>query len=108
MKTNAEKALPVFAIIGLRYGQEAHVARRCGHLADLKFVQGDKSETALPASDAVFLMTKFIQHRWTTAAYQTFARERVHLHNGGISGLAAKIEVLAKTPTKQPFLWRKE
>ena len=108
MKTSSESPLPVVAIVGLRFGQEAHVERRCGHLADLKFVQATTAEISFPSSDAVVLLTKFIKHRWTVAAYRAFGRKRVHLHNGGMSGLIAKLEVLAEASTKKPFLWRKE
>jgi hypothetical protein len=61
----------------------------------------------LPASDAVLLLTKFIEHRWTIAAYRAFPRERVHLHSGGMSGLVEKIKALAASPGQQ-FLWRKK
>jgi hypothetical protein len=108
-KKSAEPTRPVFAVVGLRYGQEGHVVKRCGQLADLRFVRGDRSETALPASDAVLLLTKFIEHRWTIAAYRAFPRERVHLHAGGMSSLIAKIRTLAAGPDAgQRFLWRKK
>jgi hypothetical protein len=80
------------AIVGLRYGQDGHVARACGGLADLKFVDASRSETSFPQSDVVILMTKFIQHRWTETAYRTFPRERVHLHHGGITKLVRRIK----------------
>jgi hypothetical protein len=100
---------PVFAVVGLRFGQEAQVARRCRDVAGLKFVSADRSETVLPASDAVLLLTKFIEHRWTLAAYRAFPRERVHLHAGGMSSLIAKIRTLAAGPDAgQHFLWRKK
>ena len=99
---------PVFAVVGLRFGQEAQVARRCRDVAGLKFVSADRSETALPASDAVLLLTKFIEHRWTIAAYGAFPRERVHLHAGGMSGLIEKIRMLAAGSAEQQCLWRKK
>ena len=109
MKTKiAEPARPLFAIVGLRFGQESHVSRRCRHLADLRFVRADRSETAFPACDAVLLLTKFIEHRWTEAAYRAYPRERVHLHAGGMSSLVAKIKVLAIGAPGQQFCWRKK
>jgi hypothetical protein len=106
---SAKPTRPVFAVVGLRYGQEGQVERRCRHLAFLKFVSADRSEPALPASDAVFLLTKFIEHRWTIAAYRAFPRGRVHLHAGGMSSLIAKIRTLAAGPDAgQHFLWRKK
>jgi hypothetical protein len=106
-KKSLDPTRPVFAVVGLRFGQEAQVARRCRDVASLKFVSADRSETALPASDAVLLLTKFIEHRWTTAAYQAYPRERVHLHAGGLSGLIEKIRTLAAGSPGQRFLWRK-
>jgi hypothetical protein len=55
-------------IVGLRCGQEHHVAKQCQGLAVLSFVDADKAEIAFPASDAVILMTKFIRHTCTLAA----------------------------------------
>jgi hypothetical protein len=108
-KKSAEPTRPVFAVVGLRYGQEAQVSRRCRDLADLKFVRGDRSETAFPAVDAVLLLTRFIEHRWTEAAYRAFPRERVHLHAGGMSSLIVKIRTLAAGPDAgRRFLWRKK
>jgi hypothetical protein len=109
MKTADEKhPRPVFAVVGLRFGQEAHVARQCRHLADLKFVRATTAEISFPTSDAVVLLTKFIKHRWTVAAYRAFARERVHLHSGGLSGVIAKIKMLAAAPTtKSCFVAKK-
>jgi hypothetical protein len=107
-KQSAGPTRPVFAVVGLRYGQAGQVARRCRHLACLKFVSADRSETVLPASDAVLLVTKFIEHRWTTAAYRAFPRERVHLHAGGMSSLIAKIRTLAAGLPGQQFSWRKK
>ena len=83
------------AIVGLRYGQAHHVERACGGLADLTFVEATTAEISFPASEAVILMTKFIRHRWTEVAFQTFPRERVHLHEGGISKLVRRIKRIA-------------
>jgi len=82
-------------IVGLRYGQTRHVAKACEGVADLKFVDADRAETSFPESDAVILMTKFIHHIWTQAAYQVFPRERVHLHHGGIKKLVRRIKRIA-------------
>ena len=75
-----------------------------------RWVQGsaDRSETALPAADAVLLLTKFIEHRWTVAAYRAFPRERVHLHGGGMSRLIEKIRTLAAGSAEQQCSWRKK
>jgi hypothetical protein len=83
------------AIVGLRKGQDFHVAQACVGVADLFFVDADKAEISFPASEAVILMTKFIRHRWTEVAYQVFPRERVHLHPGGISKLVRRIKRIA-------------
>jgi hypothetical protein len=82
-------------VIGLRKGQHRVVADKCGKLADLAFLDGDTSSVALPASDHIVVMTKFVEHRWTEAAHQRLGRERVHLHRGGISGLAKIIGEIA-------------
>ena len=55
-------------IIGLRYGQSHHVARACKSIADSTFIDATTAEISFPASDAVILMTEFIQHRWTQVA----------------------------------------
>jgi hypothetical protein len=40
-------------IVGLRYGQQHHVARKCPGVADLKFVDANTAEIAYPDADAV-------------------------------------------------------
>jgi hypothetical protein len=86
---------PRVTVVGLRFGQEAHVTRRCGREVNLRFVRADQAQPRLPACDAVFLLTKFIKHYWTEAAYRTFPRDQVHLHHGGLSDLVKKIKMLA-------------
>jgi hypothetical protein len=83
------------AIVGLRFGQTHHVAKACEDVADLKFVAANTAEISFPDADAVILMTRFIQHRWTEVAYRDFPRERVHLHHGGISKLVRLIRRIA-------------
>lgn len=83
------------AIVGLRYGQEHHVAKACRGLAELTFIAANTAEILFPDADAVILMTKFLQHRWTEVAYRDFPRERVHLHPGGISKLVRRIKRIA-------------
>ena len=87
--------VPTIAVVGLRFGQEARVEELCGGIAKLKFVNADHSETAFPHADAVFLLTRFIQHRWTEAAQRSFARNRIQLIPGGITGLAHRIRLKA-------------
>lgn len=86
---------PTIAVIGLRYGQAGQLAARCGRAVRLKFVNADQSETVLPEADAVFLLTRFIQHRWMDASLRAFPRRRVYLHGGGISSSADRILDLA-------------
>ena len=83
------------AIVGLRFGQMHHVAKECQGVADLKFVAANTAEISFPDADAVILMTRFIQHRWTEVAYRVFPRDRVHLHPGGITKLVRKIKRIA-------------
>ncbi len=83
------------AIVGLRFGQKHLVAKECKGLADFSFVDADRAETSLPEADVVILMTRFIRHFCTQAAYQVFPRERVHLHDGGISKLVRRIKRIA-------------
>ena len=83
------------SIVGLRCGQEHHVAKKCQGLADLCFVDADRADAFFPDADAVILMTRFIRHKWTEAAYQVLPRERVHLHAGGISKLVRRIKRIA-------------
>lgn len=82
-------------IVGLRFGQQHHVAKECQGLADLKFIDANTAEISFPSSDAVILMTRFIQHRWAQVAFRDFPRERVHLHPGGISKLVRRIKRIA-------------
>ncbi len=82
-------------VIGLRFGQPATVQAVCGHLAILKFVEADRSETRFPATDLVILMTRFIEHRWTEAAFRRLPRRKVVLHPGGVSSLVRRIRSLA-------------
>jgi hypothetical protein len=95
MRTPKSKPAERIAIVGLRYGQQHHVARQCKELANISFVDADKAEISFPEADAVILLTKFIQHRWTEGAYRVFPRERVHLHSGGISNLVRRIKRIA-------------
>ena len=88
---------PTIAVVGLRFGQGAELASRCGGVAKLKFVNADQSETVLPEADAVFLLTRFIQHRWMDASLRSFPRRRVYLHGGGITTLANRIVELVGT-----------
>jgi len=94
MTTNPSRS--TVTIIGLRYGQDARITKKCGDIVNLKFVDADQSETVLPASDAVFVLTRFIEHRWTNAAHRYFPRNRVHLHAGGISSLVRRIRALSE------------
>jgi hypothetical protein len=86
---------PTVTVIGLRFGQPAQVEARCRHAADLKFVNADQSKVVVPATDHVFLLTRFIQHRWYSAALKHLPRRRVHLHGGGLTSLARRIRALA-------------
>ena len=88
---------PTIAVIGLRYGQAGQLAARCGRAVRLKFVNADQSETVLPEADAVFLLTRFIGHRWLDASFRALPRRRVYQHGGGISSLADRILSLAGT-----------
>ncbi len=96
---NSNKArssrIPTIAVIGLRYGQAAMVEEMCGGIARLKFVDAYQSQPELPHADAVFLMTRFISHRWTEAAHHSFSRNRIHLVPGGISALVHRIRLKA-------------
>jgi hypothetical protein len=95
LRMKSRNTAPRVTVVGLRFGQEAHITRRCGRDVNLRFVPADQAQPRLPACDAVFLLTKFIKHYWTEAAYRTFPRDQVHLHHGGISDLVKKIKVLA-------------
>jgi hypothetical protein len=83
------------AVVGLRYGQRHHVERACEGIADLTFVDADRAEATFPDCEAVILLTSFLRHRWTEAAYRVFPRERVHLHPGGIKKLVRRIRRVA-------------
>ena len=87
--------MPRVTVVGLRFGQEAHVTRQCGKEVDLRFAQADQAKPRLPAIDGVFLLTKFIGQCWIEAAYRTFPRNQVYLHPGGISALVKRIKMLA-------------
>jgi hypothetical protein len=102
MKTNEfrpqARTTPVkrrITIIGLHGGLEKLVTAKCGSVAHLRFLEAERSETALPTSDEVILMTRFLPHRWTLAVFGQMPRQHVHLHRGGIGGLVARIMALA-------------
>jgi hypothetical protein len=63
----------------------------CGDIARLKFVDADQSETVLPSSAAVFVLTRFVQHRWVAAAQRYFPRRQIYLDGAGITSLADRI-----------------
>ncbi len=90
-----QSRIPTIAIIGPRNGQEAIIEKLCGGIARLKFVDADQSQPAIPSADAVFLLTKFISHRWTEAAQKQFARNSIYLVSGGITGLVHRIRLKA-------------
>jgi hypothetical protein len=88
-------ARPTVTVIGLRFGQAALIEARCRDAAHLKFVNADQSKIVFPISDHVFLLTRFLGHRWDTAAVRHLPRSRVHRHGGGLSSLARRIRALA-------------
>ena len=87
--------LPIVAVIGLRKGQDAMIEEMCSGIVRIKFVDADQSQPEIPSADAVFLLTKFIGHRWTQAAQQQFPRNRIYLIPGGITGLVHRIQLKA-------------
>ena len=94
LKCSAQTKVRI-AILGPMDGQAGVIASRCGRRARLSFVNRDRGDKCFPSCDHLILWTKFIQHRWTEAAYRQFPRDRVHLHDGGLTGLVEKINELA-------------
>lgn len=93
--SNNQYRIPTIAVIGPRNGQEALIEEMVGGIAKLKFVDADQSQPLIPSADAVFLLTKFIGHRWTEAAQKQFARNSIYLIPGGITGLVHCIRLKA-------------
>ena len=93
--SNNQYRIPTIAVIGPRNGQEALIEEMVGGIARLKFVDADQSQPLIPSADAVFLLTKFIGHRWTEAAQKQFARNSIYLIPGGITGLVHRIRLKA-------------
>lgn len=92
---NNQRRIPTIAVIGPRNGQEALIEEMVGGIARLKFVDADQSQPFIPSADAVFLLTKFIGHRWTEAAQKQFPRNGIYLIPGGITGLVHRIRLKA-------------
>src|SRR5207244_10357252 len=80
---------------GLLADQMAVVQSAVGGLLDLRFISKDIRTPNFPQADHVVLVTNFLDHAWEAAAYQTFRREQVHKHKGGVSGLIKMLEGLA-------------
>ena len=93
--SNNQYRIPTIAVIGPRNGQEAMIEEMVGGIARLKFVDADQSQPLIPSADAVFLLTKFISHRWTEAAQKQFDRNSIYLIPGGITGLVHRIRLKA-------------
>jgi hypothetical protein len=83
------------AVVGLRKAQAGIIRRRCGAVARIDCVNADRSSVRLPQCDDVIVMTRFTDHRWTESAFNSFPRDRVHLHSGGMSRLLQMIGALA-------------
>ena len=83
------------AVVGLRKAQAGIVRRKCEAVACIDCVDADRSKVRLPQCDDVIVMTRFTDHRWTESAFNSFPRDRVHLHRGGMSLLVRKIAALA-------------
>ena len=93
--SNNQYRIPTIAVIGPRNGQEALIEEMVGELARLKFVDADQSQPLIPSADAVFLLTSFIDHRWTEAAQKKFPRNSIYLIPGGVTGLVHRIRLKA-------------
>ena len=93
--TRNQYRIPTIAVIGPRNGQEALIEEMVGGVARLKFVDADQSQPFIPSADAVFLLTKFIGHRWTEAAQKQFPKNSIYMIPGGITGLVHRIRLKA-------------
>lgn len=91
----AQQRIPTIAIIGPSTSQESLIEEMCGGIAKLKFVDADQSQPAIPSADAVFLLTNLISYRWVDAANEQFAKNRIYMISGGITGLAHRINAKA-------------
>ncbi len=88
----------VIAVIGLLANQAADLTNRVKHLpVDLRCVSKELRVPTFPAgANEVLLFTKFITHGWQDAAYNTFGREHVHAHHGGVEKAAELIALVVK------------
>jgi hypothetical protein len=60
-------------------------------MARIHFIDADRSGKTLPRTDHIILTTKFIRHAWMEVACAVLPRARVHLHDGGLTGLIGRI-----------------
>lgn len=85
---------PRILIVGLLEHEFQTVKKACHGLAKLYFRDKDKNARGLPDVDHVILVTNFLSHTWQTAAFQKYGRERVHLHEGGVTTVIEKVKEL--------------
>lgn len=72
---------------------------------DLTFRMVDKEgRSFIPEADHVFVLTRFVGHRWTDYAFRTFPRDRIHLVPGSLSGLRTRIDnVVSRSCLREIF-----
>lgn len=83
-------------IVGQLEHEFQTVKKACQGLAKLLFRDKDKNCRGLPEADRVILVTNFLSHTWQNAAFQKFGRERVHLHDGGVTTVVEKVKDLVR------------
>ena len=65
---------PKVAVVGLKGEQIRTIEERCGRKAHIKCVDQRTNPSKLPDLDHLFLMTRFLPHYWTKAAYRKLRR----------------------------------
>ena len=93
------------AIVGLRKGQDGCVRKSCGDLADLRFIDADRSDRSLPDADKIIIFTKFTKHNWNHAAFRKLPRGAVYLYHGGTSKLIDLIKEIV-SESRRVQQWR--
>ena len=82
--------MKTIVIVGLLPSQQRIVSRFLPD-CDCRYIDTNQSALSIPHCDHLFLMVRFIRHKWTRHAWAKLGRDNVTLHFGGVKNLIGKI-----------------
>ncbi len=79
-------------IVGLKSNQAHLVERQFAGTIRFSFLPADRSSTRMPTGADWVIMSRFIPHRWSRAAFGQFPRGRVVFCGGGMVSIRRHVE----------------